>query len=394
MKIFWKYSLAVLAFAVLFGCSKEENTPTPKPDPKPEDQEVVTYTVKSLSQMTLREKVGQMFNVRPETIHPTSADYQTVASTALQADFIQYPCGGITLYAKNIINPAQLKEFTKFLHSLGNYPLLCIDEEGGSVARIGRNSNFNVPTYTSMYAIGSTGDPQNAYNAGANIGSYLFEYGLDVDFAPVCDVFSNPDNTVIGNRSFGTTPQLVADMSSSFFKGLRDKKTVGCLKHFPGHGDTVNDTHYGYAESLKTWDQISECEMIPFKTGIESGAQMIMTAHICLPNVIDAGVPSTLSSVILKDKLRGELGFQGIIITDSMGMGAITQNFDAAEAAIKAIEAGVDIILDVSRADYRRVFDAVVAAVQSGQILESRIDESVSKIIALKNNIINNHTSL
>ena len=160
----------------------------------------------------------------------------------------------------------------------------------------------------------------------------------------------------------------------------------GCLKHFPGHGDTQADTHYGYAESLKTWPEISDCEMVPFRKGIETGAQLIMTAHVCLPNVTGEVIPSTLSPLILKEKLRGELGFKGIIITDSMGMGAITQQFSPEEAAISALEAGCDIILDP--ADYVSAFEAVVSAVESGRLSMEQIDERVGRVLALKKRIL------
>ncbi|MBR1538937.1 MAG: glycoside hydrolase, partial [Bacteroidales bacterium] len=300
--------------------------------------------------------------------------------------FSRYPCGGITLFAANIKNPDQIRAFTAFLHGLGNYPLLCIDEEGGRVARIANNSNFNVAKYSSMAAVGATGDPKKGYEAGDNIGSYLSIYGFDIDLAPVSDVNTNPDNIVIGDRAFGSSPQLVADMASQFLLGLKHNNVEGCLKHFPGHGDTKADTHYGYAESLKSWDELSGCEMIPFRKGIESGARMIMTAHICLPNVTGESIPATLSPMIMKDILRGELGYKGLIITDSMAMGAITQEFSPEEAAILAIEAGCDIVLDP--ADYPSAFEAVVAAVESGRISMDQLNDRVDRILALKKQVL------
>jgi beta-N-acetylhexosaminidase len=264
--------------------------------------------------------------------------------------------------------------------------LLCIDEEGGRVARIAKNSNFSVPVYTSMEAIGNTGDSRNAYYAGDAIGSYLKLYGLDVDLAPVSDVNTNPNNVVIGDRAFGSNPQLVADMASQFLLGLKNAKVEGCLKHFPGHGDTSTDSHYGYAESLKSWEELSACEMIPFRKGIEAGTQMIMTAHISLPNVTGMSTPSTLLPEILQGKLRGELGYKGIIITDSMAMGAVTQEYEADEAALLAFEAGVDIILDP--ADYRKAFDAILDAVEAGRISQKTLDERVSRILELKKSIL------
>lgn len=379
-----QWLLAALFFLSVVGCHEVEPEPEPKPEPEPEPP--VTYSLKSLEEMTLTEKVGQLFNIRVEALDVTATSYCTQESASIVSGFNRHPCGGITLYAGNIKSPTQIQAFTKFLHGLGNFPLLCIDEEGGRVARIANNSNFNVPKYTSMGALGATGESWRAREAGGNIGRYLLYYGFDVDLAPVSDVNTNPENVVIGDRAFGSSPDLVADMASQFLLGLQEEKVEGCLKHFPGHGDTKADTHYGYAESLKTWDELKECEMIPFRKGIQAGAKMVMTAHVCLPNVTGGSTPSTLSSVILQDILRKELGFQGIIITDSMGMGAITQEYAADEAAIAAIEAGVDIVLDP--ADYEKAFDAVVAAVESGRISEDRINESVARILELKKSIL------
>jgi Beta-glucosidase-related glycosidases len=383
MKKFW-WILAILTAWILVGCDPVEPEPEPQPAPQPEEK--IVYSLKDISEMTLREKVGQLFNVRAEDLDLTSSYTITAGSTVVTEGFNRYPCGGITLFAANIKNPEQIKALTKYLHGLGNYPLICVDEEGGRVARIANNSNFNVVKYASMSAVGATGDPKKAYEAGDNIGSYLSLYGFDVDLAPVSDVNTNPENVVIGDRAFGSSPQLVADMASQFLLGLQKESVEGCLKHFPGHGDTKADTHYGYAESLKTWDELKDCEMIPFQKGIATGAQMVMTAHVCLPNVTGGSIPSTLSPMILGDILRGRLGFKGVIITDSMGMGAITQQYSPEEAAIVAIEAGVDIVLDP--ADYVSAFEAVVSAVESGRISMARIDESVSRVLELKKKIL------
>lgn len=379
----WKWLAIVVALAA-FACHPIE--PDPEPEPKPKPEEKIFYELKPLEQMSLREKVGQLFNVRPEALDLVDGRTQTTLSREMTEGFSRYPCGGITLFAANIKDPNQIIAFTRALHGLGNYPLLCVDEEGGRVARIARNSQFNVVKYDSMAAVGATGDARNAYIAGDNIGSYLAIYGFDVDLAPVSDVNTNPDNVVIGDRAFGSSPQLVADMASQFLAGLQHNFVEGCLKHFPGHGDTKADTHYGYAESLKTWDQLKDCEMVPFRKGIESGAQMVMTAHISLPNVTGEDIPATVSPLILQDILRGELGFKGVIITDSMGMGAITQQFSPEEAAITAIEAGCDVVLDP--ADYTRAFEAVVAAVESGRLSMAQIDERAGRVLALKKQIL------
>jgi hypothetical protein len=171
-------------------------------------------------------------------------------------------------------------------------------------------------------------------------------------------------------------------MVTSYLQGLRDAGVEGCIKHYPGHGDTKADTHFGYAQSLKTWDEIRDCEMVPFRAGIRKGCELIMTAHISLPNVTGAEMPATMSSVILQDKLRGEMGYQNIIIADAIEMGAITQQYTTEEAAVKGIQAGLDII--VNPLSLPVAFDAVVNAVKTGAISEQRINESVRRILKLK----------
>ena len=345
----------------------------------------------AIQKMSIREKVGQMFFVRPEALdtsihwneYAELPDYklEQVNKTMLAVNK-DYPIGGMILYAHNIVDETQLKKFIDEIRELNGSPLLAIDEEGGRVARIANNENFDVPKYESMAAIAESDDPEEAYKAAFTIGSYVKKYGFDIDYAPVADVNTNPDNIVIGPRAFSDDPETAAKFVVSYLNGLESAGVIGTLKHFPGHGDVSTDTHYGYASTDKTWDEMLKCEMIPFKAGIKAGAQMIMTAHIAAPNVSGDDLPATLSSVILQDKLRGELGFDGVIVTDAMDMGAITKQFSNAEAAIKSIQAGVDVVL-CSR-EFTQVFDAVVKAIEKGEIKESRIDESVKRILKLK----------
>ena len=345
----------------------------------------------AIQKMSIREKVGQMFFVRPEALDTTIhwneyaelPDYklEQVNKTMLAVNK-DYPIGGMILYAHNIVDETQLGNFIAEIRELNGSPLLAIDEEGGRVARIANNENFDVPKYESMAAIAESDAPEEAYKAAFTIGSYVKKYGFDIDYAPVADVNTNPDNIVIGPRAFSDDPETAAKFVVSYLNGLESAGVIGTLKHFPGHGDVSTDTHYGYASTDKTWDEMLKCEMIPFKAGIKAGAQMIMTAHIAAPNVSGDDLPATLSSVILQDKLRGELGFDGVIVTDAMDMGAITKQFSNAEAAIKSIQAGVDVVL-CSR-EFTQVFDAVVKAVEKGEIKESRIDESVKRILKLK----------
>ena len=385
----WMISIILTSGFGLVSCTNDDDPVAPTPVDEVEAQ---------LQKMTLREKVGQMFYVRPEcldtTIHfnlpsgidESADDIREIKLQAVNATMKgvneKYPVGGIILYAHNIKDEAQLARFIPEIRALKGSPLLCIDEEGGRVARIANNDNFNEKKYESMGAIGATGDPQNAYECGNTIGTYLRRYGFDIDFAPVADVNTNPENIVIGQRAFSDDPAVAAPMVTNYLQGLKDAGVTGCIKHFPGHGDTKSDTHYGYAQSMKTWDEMLGCEMTTFKAGIAWGCQLIMTAHIAAPNVTGSDVPSTMSPVILQDKLRGELGYRNIIITDAMEMGAITQQYNCAEATVGCIQAGVDIVLGPQ--NFVQAFDAVIAAVNNGTITEERINQSVRRILKLK----------
>ena len=369
------------------SCSKDDEANSDETNSQKDEVEA------QLSKMTLREKVGQMFFVRMETLDTTIhwnayADLQEnpilEVNKTMRDVNANYPVGGLILYAWNIENEAQLSTLISQIRSLNGNPLLCIDEEGGRVARIANNPNFNVKKYESMSAIGATGDARNAYECGNTIGTYLKHYGFDIDFAPVADVNTNPENIIIGARAFSDNPEVAAPMVTNYLQGLKDAGVTGCIKHFPGHGDTKTDTHFGYASTQKTWAEMMDCEMVTFKAGIQWGCQLIMTAHIGAPKVTGTDVPSTMSSVILQDKLRGELGYQNIVITDGMEMGAITQQFSSAEAAVGSIQAGVDIVLGPK--NLVEAFDAVIAAVNNGTISEERINQSVRRILKLRMN--------
>ena len=346
-----------------------------------------------ISEMTLREKVGQLFMIRPDTLEERFGpaeleDNDRIGTTKVTEEmrevYAEYPCGGFALFRKNILAPSQLKGFTEKLHGIGEIPpLLAIDEEGGRIARIANHpTSFGVKKFPTMEEIGAAGDPEKAYELGKTIGDYLTAFGLDIDFAPVADVNTNPDNVVIGNRAFGSDPELAARMVSKVVEGLHDAGVLSCVKHFPGHGDTAADTHTGYAETQKTWEQIDACEMIPFRAGIEAGTDLIMTAHIAAPNVTGSKEPGSLSYLLLTEKLRGELGFDGVIITDALAMGAIHEHYGSAEACIAALQAGVDILL--MPYDYFEAFDGVMKAVEEGTISEARIEESVCRVLKLK----------
>ena len=377
----WMLTAILTCGLVLTSCKNDDNAAVPPTD------EVEAQ----LQQMTLRQKVGQMFFIRMESLDP-SIEWTTYDDLAnikilevtenIKRTNENYPVGGIILYAWNIEDETQLARLIPQIRALNGSPLLCIDEEGGRVSRIANNPNFDVKKYVSMDSIGRTGDPQNAYECGNTIGTYLKRYDFDIDFAPVADVNTNPENVVIGPRAFSGDPAVAAPMVVNYLQGLKDAGITGCIKHFPGHGDTKADTHFGYASTQKTWEEMLNCEMVTFKAGIQWGCKLIMTAHIGAPNVTGSDIPSTMSSIVLQDKLRGELDYQNIIVTDGMEMGAITQQYTSAEAAVGSIQAGVDIVLGPRY--FTEAFDSVMAAVNDGIISEERINQSVRRILKLR----------
>ena len=258
---------------------------------------------------------------------------------------------------------------------------LGVDEEGGLVARLANNAAFGLPKYESAAAVGASGNPADAENMGRTIGGYLADYGFTVDFAPVADVYTNPANTVIGSRAFATDANTAAAMAGACARGLASQGVLPVYKHFPGHGDTAEDSHNGLAVTYKTHDELAACEWIPYSTNDLTGCA-VMVGHIAAPNVTGDLTPASLSGTMITGYLRGELGFTGLVITDSMAMHGVTDAYSSGNAAIAAIEAGVDIILMPEVLS--EAFDAVVAAVENGTVSEARLNESVYRVLQYK----------
>ena len=351
-----------------------------------DDETVVRTTKDVLGKMSLREKVGQLFIVRPEALVENS-NAETAPATDRVDDAVisrieEYPVGGMALFSRNITSAEQLPMFISDLQSSSKYPLfIAVDEEGGRVARIANSDFFNVASYKSMEDIGKSGDASKAEEVGRQIGLYLKELGFNLDFAPVADTNTNPQNIVIGDRSYGSDPTLVACMVSAQLDGMHDSGIMGTLKHFPGHGDTKDDTHSGYVSIEKTWDELKECELVPFITALPK-ADMVMVSHITAVNVTSDKLPTSMSETMITGKLRNELGYDGVIITDAMAMGAVADNYTSAEAAVTAVKAGVDIVLMPQNLD--EAFNGVMNAVTDGEISMARLDESVMRILKLK----------
>ena len=382
----WAAALLAAVLLVSAGCGRSASPQVSGLDAFDSDRRTGQQVGIKLQSMTIEQKVAQMFVVSPDAL--TGVKGTTIFGDITQDALSRIPLGGMIYMQENLQNADQVRVMLQMTQAYseeitGLPMLLFIDEEGGTVTRISGNEAFpDIPKISSMAVVGAGGDPAQALAAGETIGGYLSDMGFNADLAPVADVLSEPDNQVIGTRSFGSDPQVVAEMAVSMGEGLESQGVLACFKHFPGHGSTVEDTHEGTASSNKTLEQMKECELVPFQRAIDEGAQMIMVSHISLPNVIGYITPASLSPYLLKNILRDQMGYEGIIITDAMNMGAITEHYSAADAAVLAVQAGADMILMPE--DLWSAYTAVVHAVRDGQIRETDIDDAVRRILKVK----------
>ena len=391
--------------ALLVGCSKgkasegdesgrtanDTDAPTEPSDTSsdaaPTTEPEQTSAQRLLASMTLEQKVAQLFFVTPEGL--TGASTATVAGSMTSSALSRVPVGGVVYFSKNITGQQQTRDLLS-----GTVELSCqagagipvftgVDEEGGSlVARVANSGVFDVEKFPNMAQIGASGDETHAARVGSTIGGYLHDIGFSLDFAPDADVLTNPNNTAIGARSFGSDPELVSTMVAAEVKAMLATGTVPCVKHFPGHGDTNADSHTGAAISERTMDDLVSCEYKPFSAAIGAGCPMVMVGHISTPNAAADDLPASLSPTMITDELRGRLGFDGVVISDSMAMGAVSQYYSSAEAAVRFVSAGGDMILMPE--DLEAAYEGVLSAVSDGTLSEERIDESVARIIAAK----------
>lgn len=332
-----------------------------------------------LSEMPLEDKVAGLFIVTPEALTGVSTAIQ--AGDGTQTALNEYAVGGLIYFDKNIEDREQLAEMLANTESMSRYPIfLGVDEEGGAVSRVAE-SGIDVIRVDDMATIGANGDTAQAYEAGLTIGTYLKELGFNLDFAPVADVADSGDGA-LGDRVFGSDAALVGDMVSNMVDGIEGTGVSSCLKHFPGIGSVEGDTHDGRVETTKTLDEMRNSDFISFKAGIEAGADFVMVSHVTATAVDETDVPCSLSKTVITDILRNELGFEGVVITDALDMGAITEYYTSEEAAVQAIEAGADMLLMPE--DFHAAYDALLEAVQGGTISEERIDESLRRIYRVK----------
>ncbi len=389
-------STGALLALTLGACAGSPEAPTEEEIPTVTDPEAEGEAEKSpeeiladrvqekLDEMTLEQKVAQLFVVRPESL--TGVSQVIAAGDATKAALEKMPVGGVVYFADNLQDTDQTREMLsntmKFGEEISGLPLfLCVDEEGGTVSRVGGNPGFGVDNVGDMCDVGATGDTDHAYEVAKHIGTYLQYLGFNVDFAPDSDIANNPDGTM-GLRSFGSTADVVAPMVAAQVRGFEDGGVLCSAKHFPGIGGALGDSHDGRIYSEKTLDEIRAEELVPFEAAMEENVPFIMVGHLSMPTITGDNDPASMSSEIVTDLLRDELGYEGIIITDSMAMGAATDSLPIERLGVEPLKAGVDMVLMPE--DLEAAYQGVLDAVASGELTEERIDDSVRRVIRTK----------
>ncbi|MCM3490710.1 glycoside hydrolase family 3 protein [Alkalihalophilus marmarensis] len=341
----------------------------------------------AISQMTIEEKIGQLLMPDFRTYNGANVEEMLPEIEQLVKD---YHLGGVILFRENVVTTEQTTKLVADYQAASEKfgLLMTIDQEGGIVTRL--QSGTDMP---GNMALGATRSTELAENVGSVIGSELHSLGINMNFAPVMDVNNNPDNPVIGVRSFGEDPKLVADMGVAYTEGLQSSGVAGTAKHFPGHGDTAVDSHLGLPEVPHDLERLKNVELYPFQQAMDAGIDAIMTAHVTFPNIDDTkaiskktgeeiAIPATLSYKVLTELMREDMGFEGVITTDALNMLAIADHFGPVGAAVRAVQAGSDIILmPVGLSEVR---NGLLEAVDTGELTVERIEKSVERILALK----------
>ena len=358
-----------------------------------------------IDKMTLEQKVAQLFVVSPETL--TGVDSVQYAGDMTYQALQDYPVGGIVFAKYNIDSSSQFGTMTDNLQSysedISGLPLfLAAAEEGGSASVLGNNDNLDEyyeNSYsdddsdyssssansvhsgaTSMSEIGRKDDSNNAYEAGKSIGSLMSAYGLNLDLAPVADVLSG-NSTGIGDRTFGTDAQTVSDMALEVIRGIQEEDVNAAMKYFPGYG-AASSNMSGFPVINSSLDELKKKEFLPYSNAIAQGMDFVMVGHISVPNVTGDDTPASLSEKMISEVLRKDLGFKGIVMTDYLNDKTIVKNYGAADAAVKAIQAGADLLLEPD--DLEAAYEGVLKAVKKGDITEDRLDESIYRILRVK----------
>ncbi|MBQ7033272.1 MAG: hypothetical protein IJN25_06405 [Clostridia bacterium] len=334
-----------------------------------------------IESMTLDEKIYQLMLVAPEALGDGSV--VTEVSDPVRESMTKHPVGGVILFGDNIQNKEQVTKLLQDLQGASKIPLFtAVDEEGGTVSRLSGIEGMGVTAQPSMREIGDGGDAQKAYDVSKTIGNEIQTLGFNVNFAPVADTLVNEENAEIGTRSFGTDAGVVSTMVENAVNGLRDSGVACAVKHFPGQGSAEADTHSGRAESERTYEEMQESDLLPFKAGIGAGADFVMVSHMVNQSITKTDMECTMSTNVMTNILRNTMGFPNIIITDSLSMKAITGYYSPGAAAVTAFEAGADMLLMPENIEEAHA--AIKAAIQSGRISEMRINESVSRVLKVK----------
>lgn len=329
--------------------------------------------------LSLAEKVGQLFMVGFEgtKVTPELADWMA-----------RYGWGGVIIFGRNVESPAQLLALTRGLRAAvparGHLPLLvAVDQEGGRVARL--KAPFT--PFPTAARVGQTGSERLAYQVGEAIATELRAVGITLDMAPVLDVLTNPANTVIGDRAFSADPEGVARLATACMRGMHTAGVLAVGKHFPGHGDTWLDSHIALPICERTAAQLNACELRPFEAAIAAGLEAIMTAHV-IYKAWDPHLPATLSAPILTGILRGEKRFPGVIISDDLGMAAVSETMPWEEVPVQALRAGVDLLLICHhRERQEQAYARILGAVQHGELSGALVDRAVARVHALKSRL-------
>ena len=376
-----KIIFILLLIIIITGCNfneekKEEEKKEPEETQK-EDEEISDIDKKvedTLSKMTLDEKIGQMI-----IVSYASPNMDNTLKKALE----EVQPGGFIIFADNISTYENTLKLIKEIKSYVKIPMfISIDEEGGNIQRLAFLKDYQITDIPYMYDIGKINDEEHTYNVGKVIAEELGVFGINMDFAPVIDVYSNPKNTVIGKRAFGTTSDIVSRHGLALAKGLEDNGVIAVYKHFPGHGNTAVDSHEALPIVNKTKEELMALDLIPFIDAINNNASVIMIGHLAVPSITNDNTPASLSKVLITDFLKGELHYNGLVITDALNMKALTNYYKDEEICGKAVEAGVDILLMPSAS--RKCLKSVQTAIKEGRVTEERINESVRKILKIK----------
>lgn len=374
-------SILVITGLFLSGCNILKHSTSPIPNLS-SNEEVIETPIKEIDviqnkvdTMSLDEKIGQLLVV--------GLDGYSISEN-MNNLIKENKVGGVILFSKNVESSNQLVSLInsiKTSNSQNKTPLLIsVDEEGGRVSRMPTEIK-KIPTNK---IIGKRNDGDFSYNIGKIIGEELKAFGFNMNFAPVLDISSNPNNPVIGDRSFGNNVDIVNKLGIKTMQGIIDSGIIPVVKHFPGHGDTSVDSHIGLPVVNKDLTQLNDFELIPFKEAIKNNVDTIMVSHILL-NKIDLNFPASMSKIIITDILRESLKFKGVVITDDMTMGAIVKYYDIGDASVKSINAGSDLILVCHGYENElKVINSLKLAVQNKIITEERLNESVYRILKLK----------